>query len=185
MAQLPFVVAPRINPEVIQVGNENCGILSVERKGYVTAGEKSFVSNNLEEQVTSKVLDLCRKISAEYKIDMEEAYSSIVNLLTGVDAGSVGKRIEKAYSESLSDIFQCMTEEQERRKLVQAFAIILYRIDSEFTVDALLELSPELIEALSDHYAAEETRTNANSEQVLKGAEGEEEASKLEIAEKK
>ena len=188
MAQLPFVVAPRVKPETIQIGNEEIGVLAIERKGFVTAGEKSFVSQHSEDKATGKVLELCRKISAEYKIGIETAYEYVGNLLTGQEtedlSEDLGQRIQKKYSSSLRDIFSCMTEEQEKRKLIQAFSMILYRIDSSCEADDFFGLHPDLIEALSNHYEAEESHTSANVDQVTK-KEDRDNLTAVEVAEKK
>lgn len=184
MAKLPFVVAPRVKPETIQIGNEEIGVLAIERKGFVTAGEKSFVSQHSEDKATSKVLELCRKISAEYKIDIETAYEHICSLLTGQETEDLGQRIQKKYSSSLRDIFSCMTEEQEKRKLIQAFSMILYRIDSSCEADDFFALHPDLIEALSNHYEAEESHTSANVDQVTKEKDRDN-LTAVEVAEKK
>ena len=43
MAPLPFVVEPRRKPIVERVGNEESGVIEIERRGYLTTGEKTFV----------------------------------------------------------------------------------------------------------------------------------------------
>ena len=184
MAQLPFVVAPRIKPETIEIGNEDIGIIAIERKGYVTTGEKSFVSTHLTEEATTKVLDLCRKISTEYKISLEDAYEKITAILTGRQVDDLAEKIQKKYDDSLKDVFTCMSQEQEKRKNIQAFAMILYRIDSNYEADDFFRLHPDLIEALSNHYEEEESRTLSNSSEIVK-EENKEKLSEVEVAEKK
>ena len=45
MAVLPFVIQPKKNTEIIKIGDEQIGVFEIERKGYLTVAEKSFVEN--------------------------------------------------------------------------------------------------------------------------------------------
>ena len=39
---LPFVVQPRLQPIVEQVGTEESGIIEIERRGYLSVAEKAI-----------------------------------------------------------------------------------------------------------------------------------------------
>ena len=43
MGKLPFVVAPKLKSKIETLGTEVSGKIEIERKGYLTVGEKGFM----------------------------------------------------------------------------------------------------------------------------------------------
>jgi hypothetical protein len=162
MAKLPFVVAPRVKPEMIEIGNQDtCGTIKIERRGYVTAGEKAFISAQLaEDNSTNLVLSLSREAATYFKVDVQTAYEAVVDCFGDFSDNPLTVKIQKKYKEEVSALFGSMIATDERRRLMEAYCMILYRINGDFSADELFELDPELIKALSDHYRSEDGRTN-------------------------
>lgn len=185
MAKLPFVVAPKIEPEMVQIGNETCGIIEIERRGYVTAGEKAFVNSQIaEDDVAAKIVSLCRKIATEFSVDMQEAYEAINSLFVPGEIGNLAGKVQEAFAAEVAEILTSMMAGEERKKLIQAFCLIMYRIEGDFTAEDLAALDPQLVEALSDFYVQEESRSIRKIADALK-SEDEEEAPIIETLEKK
>lgn len=160
MAKLPFVVAPRIKPELVRVGNETCGIVEIERRGYVTAGEKAFVNTQIaQDDITSKVVDLCRRVSSTHKVDMQKAYEAVNSLFASKTPKGLAAKIQQEYSDDVSGIITAMMAGEERKRLIQAFCMILYRVEGDFTAQDLSDLDPQLVIALSEFYEKEESRS--------------------------
>ena len=72
MAKLPFVVEPRLKPVTELVGTEDSGKIEIERRGFLSAGEKAFFSNGSQDSnVSELMIGLVRKVSSKYKLDMK------------------------------------------------------------------------------------------------------------------
>ena len=64
MAKLPFVVEPRLKPVLETIGSEDSGKIQVERRGYLTAGEKAFVGSSVSSNdVASVIIGIVRTIA--------------------------------------------------------------------------------------------------------------------------
>jgi hypothetical protein len=170
---------------MVQLGNETCGIIEIERRGYVTAGEKAFVNSQVaEDDVTSKIVALCRKIAAHFKVDMQEAYTAMSSLFVPGEIGNLAGRIQEEFSLEVSDVIASMMASEERKKLIQAFCMIMYRIEGDFTANDLSDLDPQLVEALSDFYVQEESRSISKIADALTD-EDDEPTPEIELLEKK
>ena len=78
MPKLPFVVQPKRQSVLERVGNETCGVIEIERKGYLTAGEMAFVQRQTaQDDSTEMILSLIRKAAAKFKIDAQKAYEAV------------------------------------------------------------------------------------------------------------
>ena len=74
LSKLPFVVAPRANSRIELLGTEVSGQIEIERKGYLTVGEKSFMANvNSQDDVLQSVMKLSRTVAKKYKLGQQEA----------------------------------------------------------------------------------------------------------------
>lgn len=160
MSKLPFVVQPRLKPVKERIGNEETGILEIERRGYLTAGEKGFMQVQFSsDQVTKAMLALVRDISREFKLTQEQSYEELQKCLGVSTATDLGIEILVKFKDELDDLASMMVEVQARRRLVAAFCMLIYRIDETVTFDEFCELHPDLIEALADVYEQEEKRS--------------------------
>lgn len=148
---LPFVVRPRFQPIIEQIGSEDSGIIEIERRGYLTVAEKAMVQSGMEnENVIKDIYTLGSAISRE----------------TGKPQADVVKDFSvqplpdylSRWEEEITKSFVAMIAYQERIGMVQATALIISRIDEKWHIDQTLELHPDLITALSDFYIDEENR---------------------------
>ena len=66
MANLPFVVQPRLKPVMEQVGSDLSGKIEIERRGYVTVSEKAFVQAATQGNDTqARLFSIVSKVAAE------------------------------------------------------------------------------------------------------------------------
>ena len=49
MAKLPFVVAPKVKTSKVRLGTEETGVIEIEKRGYLSVAEKSFVDSVLQQ----------------------------------------------------------------------------------------------------------------------------------------
>jgi urease gamma subunit len=160
MAKLPFVVEPRLKPIVEMVGTDESGKFEIERRGYLSAGERAFVGSSMaSDDTASMVIAIVRKIARVYKMDMQECYAIVTEILTKGAAEGVEMQIAEEYRDDLNELTRLMLSQDQRREVVQAYCMLLYRIDAELTVDDAMKLHPDLLKALSDLYLDEERKS--------------------------
>lgn len=149
---LPFVVQPRLEPIVEQLGTEDVGFIEIERKGYLTVAEKSITQGALTGDTSvRKMYVLAGKIAREAGRQQAEVATDLIR----------PERPEylTPYDEEITDCLMQMVEFQERAGIIQATALIMCRIDPSWTVDQTMELDPELVALLALFYGEEEKRT--------------------------
>ena len=160
MSKLPFVVQPKRESVLERVGNERCGVLEIERKGYLTTGEMAFVQQQTsQDRGTEMILSLVRKVASKFKVDAQKAYDAVTVVITGRGAGSaLTRKIEEVYSEDAAEITQALLASDQQRRLVCSYALLVYRVSEDFSIEEFMELDPELIEAIYELYEKEEGR---------------------------
>lgn len=160
MAKLPFVVEPRLKPIVELIGTEESGKLEIERRGYLSAGERAFVGSSMaSDDTASMVIGIVRKIARAYKMDMQECYSVVTEILTNGAAEGVQMQIAEEYREELNNLTRLMLAQDQRKELVQAYCMLLYRIDADLKVEDAMQLHPDLLRGLAELYADEEKKS--------------------------
>ena len=160
------MVQPRRTTVIERVGTEKSGILEIERRGYLTTGEMAFVQQQTtSDDSTEKLLDLVQKVSKKFKIDTEKAYKYVTAAATGSDdEGAVVRKIKDAYAQELNEIVQALMGSANRKKIVAAFCMILYRVDEDYTLEEFMELDPELVDGIYNLFLQEESRVNVDLE---------------------
>ena len=79
MAKLPFVVAPKIKTRKVRLGTEDTGIIEIEKRGYLSVAEKSFVDTVLQQSDgVTQIVKLATLIARNRKISVETAYTQVV-----------------------------------------------------------------------------------------------------------
>jgi len=160
MSKLPFVVEPRLKPVTERVGSEESGLIEIERRGYLTAGEKAFTSSASSSDKTSEmILATVRQVASKYKIDPQEAYKLVTGTITGSENGKLVDRIQKDFTSELGEIALLASTSLERMKFIKAFCMVLYRIDATTTAEDMMDLHPDLLEGLAGLYGEEEARS--------------------------
>jgi hypothetical protein len=165
---LPFVVQPRLAPIVEHVGTEESGILKIERRGYLTVAEKAMVQQATQGDDSVRVMySLGARISRETGKQQMQVMSDLMQ--------QEREAYLDAYSDEIMENMLAMIAYQERVNIIQATALIICRIDSNWTVDQSMELHPDLIAELTALYNDEDKRSTEALEASVKaegGAEG-------------
>lgn len=187
MSPLPFVVEPRIAAKLERIGSDEAGYIEIMRKGYLTAGEVAFSqSNSSMDGGLQSVVKLARKVAQTYSIDLKKSYDLVSGAVTGdMPKGSEEYSIEKDFGEDIQNLTQEMLRQESIQRQVRALCLLLYRVDPNIEGDEVNELHPDLVDALSDLYQEEESRSVEKLNDSLKqdvedGAEKAESAEDLE-----
>lgn len=160
MAKLPFVVEPRMKPIVEEIGSEESGKIQIERRGYLTSGEKAFFQQAKQsDQGTSGLISLSRKISRATGLDMTKSYEAVVRVISGARGEEIDTKIENDFAEELSSVLRDLTNGQTHDEILMAMCLIKYRINSEFGLDEMLELHPDIVTQLAELYRQEEAKS--------------------------
>lgn len=159
MALLPFVVQPKKNTEMVRVGNEEVGIFEIERKGYLSVAEKSFVENVTQgSDGVSSLVRLANKVAVDNKVAAEKAYAAITDAMSGKATSKLASSIAENYEEELAYATSRMSESMQRRSIAAATILIQTRVNHEWTIQDTMELDPLLVEELTSLYDREEQR---------------------------
>jgi len=183
MGKLPFVVAPRLQPIIERIGTQESGIIEIERRGYLTSGEKNFVQQIVQQdRGTLKLIDLARKVSRDKGYDLQRAYELIVSAITGTDKTEEAEVIESEYSENIQEAIKEITISKSREDLVMAACLITNRIDSEFDINDIMQIHPDIVSELAQLYRDEEMKS---IERLQESGDKQKEEPKIEQIEKK
>jgi hypothetical protein len=159
MAKLPFVVEPRVKPIVIKVGSEESGQIEIERRGYLTSGEKAFFQQvKQSDQGTSKLIGLSRKVSRIHGLEMSKAYDAIIRVLSGGAKDETDLKIEEEFAEDLAGVIQDLANGQASDELLMAACLLRYRIDPEIGMSEVMALHPDIISGLAALYRDEDNK---------------------------
>lgn len=162
MVKLPFVVEPRRAPIVELIGSEESGQIQIERRGYLTTGEKAFVQQVQQfDGGASDIITLSRKVSRKHGIAMDKAYNAILSIISNSDAddGELNSQIEEEFAEDLTNIIRSLSAGQVREELVMAACLLRYRVDSEFDITEISRIHPDIISGLARLYRDEDARS--------------------------
>jgi hypothetical protein len=185
MATLPFVVQPRRQPILERIGSEESGLVEVERRGYLTAGEKAFVQQVQQfDNGTSEIITLSRRIARKYGLGMDKSYNLVLAIISSSATGEddlVGE-IEEEFAEDLTSVVKGLSAGQTREELVMAACLIRYRVNPDFEISDIATVHPDLISGLATLYREEESRS---LEAFSKEEKGETKPESIEEAEKK
>lgn len=154
---LPFVVQPRLKPVVEQVGNENSGIIEIERKGYLTVGEKAMIQNSMQNTGgLAEVFVQARKIGSETDTPSSQVLEDI--------SKEPQPEYLTPYQNEISSIVNAMMLHEQKLRLTACIALIISRIDPNF--DPTEPLHPDIEEDLYRLYKEEEARSTEALEQA-------------------
>lgn len=165
---LPFVVQPRLEPIVEQVGTEESGIIEIQRRGYLSVAEKAIV------QQATQGDDSIRKMYALGGRIARDTGKQQLEVMQDLMLSERPSYMEPFEDEILESMIEMMAY-QERVDIVQATALLICRIDEKWSVDQSMDLHPDLVKALSQLYVEEDKRSTEALEAAVKqdgGAEG-------------
>jgi hypothetical protein len=164
MANLPFVVKPRRTPLLERIGSEESGIIEIERRGYLTTGEKAFTQQVQQaDNGSTEIVTLSRRVARRHGLGMDRAYKLVLAIIGGVDNDEADAelitQIETEFAEDLTSVVRGLASGQSKEELIFAACMLRYRVDEDFAVSEINSLHPDLIEGLAKLYRDEETRS--------------------------
>lgn len=160
MRTLPFVVQPKKEFPPYRIGNDEIGYIDIQRRGYLTVSEKTFVESIMQgSDGVTLIIGLANKVSAKKNIKVETAYAAIVAAMGGAEENQYTGEIRDEYSEEIAAIITEMTEAVQRRGLAATTILIQSRIDREWSVEDTLGLDPLMIEEFAKFYDLEDARS--------------------------
>lgn len=166
MANLPFVVAPKIQKKKVKLGNEEVGIVEIEKRGYLSVAEKSFVDAVTQGgDGVSNIVKLANKISRSKKITVEKAYNFIIKVLSNDITSGVCEDIAAEYSDQISEIQTQMVDSMSRKAIAATTVLVQSRINPEWSIEDTMKLQPEMLQFFLQFYDSEEQKTDYQEEQ--------------------
>jgi len=157
--RLPFVVSPRLEPIVEVIGSAESGQIEIERKGYLTVAEKAYSSAALAgDESVGAVRRLAFKISRATGTDVQI-------VLRDISAGGLEDYFT-AYREELDLCLGFMAQYQERRAIIAATTLLVYRVDRDWDIDDTLALHPDLRDSLHLLFEEEEQKNTEALEEL-------------------
>ncbi len=150
---LPFVVAPRREPIVEVIGTEEGGSIEIQRKGYLTVAEKSFMQQaTTGDETITRLSRLAAVISRKKGVQPQE-------VLEALSAGDIASDMFADHLEEISEVIGLLNSAEVRRKAVAVTCLIYFRISEEWDISKTMDLHPELIDALYEFYTEEDARS--------------------------
>lgn len=161
--RLPFVVSPRLEPIVETIGSDESGKIEIERRGFLSVAEKAFAGAALSgDDSIASVRRLAFKVSRETGKEFAEV---IADISQGASAEYLSE-----YSQELDLVLNSMSQYQERRAIIAATTLLIYRIDSSWSIDDTLSLHPDIRDGLHLLFEDEERKsTDALEKEKVKG----------------
>lgn len=156
---LPFVVQPRLKPIVEQIGSDESGKIEIERRGYLTSGEKAFIQQAINYDSTpGLIVGLARQIAKDESLSLEDAYQMCLRFMSNNTAVHE-REIEEKYTEQLNELLKNLALLQSKEEILAATCLVKYRIDSDIDVSDVMAMHPDLIADLVMLYRDEEARS--------------------------
>ena len=150
---LPFIVAPRREPIMHEVGTEEAGTFEITRRGYLTVAEKSFMQQaNAGDDTVTSLHRLAGRIARKKGVQAREVVETF-------SSGNLSDPLLEGYEEEINELVGAMATFEERRKAIAASCLIYFRIDRNWTVEQTMELHPDLIDSLYTLYLLEDAKS--------------------------
>lgn len=160
MRNLPFVVQPRRKPEMVRIGNEETGIFEIERRGYLTVGEKAayqqVVTNKEGTQALRALID---KVSTDTELSKEKSHQLIAKLLRAEKLSSREEKLLEPFTPDIMSLLEVFQREALHSQLLMASILLMSRVNSDWVFDDTAQLDITVIEQLARLYQAEEAKS--------------------------
>ena len=158
MGKLPFVVAPRLNSRIETLGSDASGQIEIERKGFLTVGEKAFIANtNSQDEVLRLVLKLSGAVSKHYKISQQDAYQAVVDSMT--NPTDCKYPVMDDYPTEVAELASTMITQEQKKGFMMAYCLLLYRVDETIEMDDVIDLHEDLVDDLVKLFRDEEMKS--------------------------
>jgi hypothetical protein len=167
MAKLPFVVAPKVKTCKVSLGSEEAGIVEIEKRGYLSVAEKSFVDSILQQSDgVTQIVKLATSIARERKISVETAYTQVIAVMSNEEKTKAQQEIAIEYADVISEIQSSMIESMSRKSIACTTILIQTRIDSDWTIEDTMGLHPDLLDEFARFYDSEEAKEDFEPTEV-------------------
>lgn len=174
---LSLTVAPKNPAKVIMLGTDESGKLEITKKGYITVGEQAFMAQaETTDESVGLVMGLARKVAKQHKTDLMTAYESVTAAITGRESKI---KLNDRFMEECNQVTSALVAAEARKNVMKAWCLLLYRVDSDVEVSEVMELHPDLLQALVTLYEEEEAGSLEGLKEELGDAEGSDEAEAL------
>ena len=153
MAKLPFLVEPRLKPVKEILGSDESGKIEIERRGFLTVAEKSFVQSAMVgDNAVTELHGLAQRIARKAGKDAQEVFKMLIG--QAIDTDDVLEPYEADIANALTNLLAY----QEKSKLVIAACMLINRVNQEITIEDVMELHPDLTDALATLYDEEDRK---------------------------
>lgn len=149
---LPFVVQPRFEPIIEKIGTEASGIIEIKRLGYLTVAEKTIV-----DQAAQQISDQGELVAA-VRLIAESEKTTMTEIFTKLQDPDDQSLLEK-YAAEIATASTSAKSQEEKMQVIASTALLICRIDPEWTVEESMELHPDLLAALYVLYREEDERS--------------------------
>lgn len=170
MGRLSFVVQPRFEPLLEQIGSEAGGYIEIERRGYLSAGEMAFATaNGALDAGVSGIIAFARKVASHYKIDLKRAYEIVVASMGGIDEPTEDAYdLDEVFGGEVAELMEDLLRQESVKAQIKALCLITYRIDSEYDVLELSEIHPDIVSGLATLFDEEEAKSVSKLNDTLR-----------------
>lgn len=160
MRKLPFTVQPRRKPAKVTIGNEDVGMFEIERRGYLSVGEKAAFQQVVTQQEGTDVLrKLIVAISEQEGIKVEKAHELLVKLLQQKKMTAKEEEILAKFNAEILHMLQVFQRDTIHSNMVMATVLMVLRVDSDWTFEDTANLDSVIIEQLAELYNAEDAKS--------------------------
>lgn len=174
---LSFTVAPKNPAEEILLGSDESGKIKITKKGYITVGEQAFMAQaEANDESVGLVMTLSRKVAKHHKTDLMTAYESVTAMITGKPSKL---KLNDNFVDECNNVTSELIAAEARKNVMKAWCLVLYRIDSNIEVAEVMNMHPDLLQALVDLYQEEESGSVEGLKKELGDDEGSAEAEDL------
>ena len=150
---------------MVRIGDDESGVFEIEKRGYLTVAEKTFVDNFTQNpELMRNLVRVCGVIASRYKKPKEECFKAIQTVLSGGAETKLEKDIEANYQDEIGDLTAQMADIQTRRTIAAATVLIQCRIDADWALEDTLGLEQQVIEQLCELYDSEEAKIKPKEE---------------------
>ena len=151
--KLPFLVQPRLKPVIEVIGSEDSGKIEIERRGFLTVAEKSFVQSAMsEDNSLTELHQLAQRIARKTGIEQTQVFK----MITGQIADKKDQLLP--FESEISQVLTNLLAYQEKSKLVIAACLLINRVNSDIEISDVMELHPDLIDELQVLYDEEDRK---------------------------
>lgn len=151
--KLPFVVEPRREPIMQRIGSEESGVIAIERRGYLTVAEKTFMQQAMgSDNAAMAVQALAARIAKEKGLQVSEVIDIFI-------AGDLMNEVFVDHKEELISAMNALNAQDLRRKALAASCLLIYRHDPNWQVEDVFNMHPDLVDGLYLLYNQEDQQS--------------------------